>query len=68
MHRADRTEPAAAITSSRTLAAMKYVVLVPDGCADEPVDELDGKTPLEAAALPEPRTRSRRAARSAGPT
>ncbi len=31
---------------------MKYVVLVPDGCADEPVDVLDGKTPLEAAALP----------------
>ncbi len=31
---------------------MKYVVLVPDGCADEPVDALDGKTPLEAAALP----------------
>jgi 2,3-bisphosphoglycerate-independent phosphoglycerate mutase len=31
---------------------VKYVVLVPDGCADEPVDELDGKTPLEAAALP----------------
>ncbi|HEY3725312.1 MAG TPA: cofactor-independent phosphoglycerate mutase [Acidimicrobiia bacterium] len=31
---------------------MKYVVLVPDGCADEPVDELDGRTPLEAARLP----------------
>ena len=31
---------------------MKYVVCVPDGCADEPVDELDGRTPLEAAALP----------------
>lgn len=31
---------------------MKYVVLVPDGCADEPVDVLDGRTPLEAAALP----------------
>jgi 2,3-bisphosphoglycerate-independent phosphoglycerate mutase len=31
---------------------MKYVVLVPDGCADEPVDELDGKTPLEVAAMP----------------
>jgi 2,3-bisphosphoglycerate-independent phosphoglycerate mutase len=31
---------------------MKYVVLVPDGCADEPVDALDGKTPLEAASLP----------------
>ena len=33
-------------------ACVKYVVLVPDGCADEPVDELDGRTPLEAAALP----------------
>lgn len=31
---------------------MKYVVLVPDGCADEPVDELDGRTPLAAASLP----------------
>ena len=31
---------------------MKYVVCVPDGCADEPVDELDGRTPLEAADLP----------------
>jgi 2,3-bisphosphoglycerate-independent phosphoglycerate mutase len=31
---------------------MKYVVLVPDGCADEPLDELDGRTPLEAAAMP----------------
>ncbi len=31
---------------------MKYVVLVPDGCADEPLAELDGRTPLEAAHLP----------------
>jgi len=31
---------------------MKHVVCVPDGCADEPVDELDGRTPLEAAHLP----------------
>jgi len=31
---------------------MKYVVCVPDGCADEPVDELGGRTPLEAADLP----------------
>ena len=31
---------------------MKYVVLVPDGCADEPVDALDGRTPLAAADLP----------------
>lgn len=31
---------------------MKYVVCVPDGCADEPVAELDGRTPLEAARTP----------------
>src|SRR5204863_4174913 len=32
--------------------SMKYVVCVPDGCADEPVDELGGRTPLQAASLP----------------
>jgi 2,3-bisphosphoglycerate-independent phosphoglycerate mutase len=31
---------------------MKYVVCVPDGCADEPVPELGGRTPLEAADMP----------------
>ena len=31
---------------------MKYVVCVPDGCADEPIAELGGRTPLEAAAMP----------------
>ena len=31
---------------------MKYVVCVPDGCADEPVDALDGLTPLQAANTP----------------
>src|SRR3954471_3945579 len=31
---------------------VKYVVCVPDGCADEPVPELGGRTPLEAAAMP----------------
>src|SRR5436309_6482446 len=31
---------------------MKYVVCVPDGAADEPLDELDGRTPLEAARMP----------------
>src|SRR5687768_1026066 len=30
----------------------KYVVLVPDGCADEPLAELGGRTPLEAAHMP----------------
>jgi len=31
---------------------MKYVVCVPDGCADEPVEALGGRTPLQAAAMP----------------
>jgi 2,3-bisphosphoglycerate-independent phosphoglycerate mutase len=31
---------------------MKYIVLVPDGCADEPLAELAGRTPLEAARMP----------------
>ncbi len=31
---------------------MKYIVLVPDGVADEPLSELSGKTPLEAAVTP----------------
>lgn len=31
---------------------MKYLVLVPDGCADEPLAALDDRTPLEAAAMP----------------
>src|SRR5450432_2028102 len=31
---------------------MKYLVLVPDGCADEPLAELGGRTPLEAARMP----------------
>ncbi len=31
---------------------MKYVVCVPDGCADEPVDALGGRTPLAAAHTP----------------
>jgi 2,3-bisphosphoglycerate-independent phosphoglycerate mutase len=31
---------------------VKHVVCVPDGCADEPIDELGGRTPLEAAVTP----------------
>jgi len=31
---------------------VKYVVLVPDGCADEANESLGGRTPLEAAAMP----------------
>lgn len=33
-------------------AGVKYVVCVPDGCADEPCDDLDGRTPLEVAHTP----------------
>jgi 2,3-bisphosphoglycerate-independent phosphoglycerate mutase len=31
---------------------MKYALIIPDGCADEPQAELAGKTPLEAASIP----------------
>src|SRR6516225_3543204 len=31
---------------------MKYVIVIPDGCADEPQDVLGGKTPLQAAHKP----------------
>jgi 2,3-bisphosphoglycerate-independent phosphoglycerate mutase len=31
---------------------MKYAIVIPDGCADEPVEALGGKTPLQAAAKP----------------
>jgi 2,3-bisphosphoglycerate-independent phosphoglycerate mutase len=31
---------------------MKYAIIIPDGCADEPLDELGGKTPLQAARIP----------------
>lgn len=31
---------------------MKYVIVIPDGCADEPIEALQGRTPLQAADLP----------------
>ena len=31
---------------------MKYAIIIPDGCADEPQEQLDGRTPLEAAQVP----------------
>ena len=31
---------------------MKYVIVIPDGCADEPQESLGGKTPLQAAEIP----------------
>src|SRR5438270_2296000 len=31
---------------------MKYAIVIPDGCADEPVESLGGRTPLQAANVP----------------
>ncbi len=31
---------------------MKYAIIIPDGCADEPQETLGGKTPLQAAHTP----------------
>src|SRR5947207_8837868 len=31
---------------------MKYAIIIPDGAADEPLPELSGKTPIEAANTP----------------
>ncbi len=31
---------------------MKYAIVIPDGAADQPLDELDGRTPLQAANIP----------------
>ncbi|MCC6579745.1 MAG: cofactor-independent phosphoglycerate mutase [Phycisphaeraceae bacterium] len=31
---------------------MKYVIIIPDGAADHPLAELDGRTPFEAASIP----------------
>ncbi len=31
---------------------MKYAIIIPDGCADEPIEALGGRTPLQAADVP----------------
>src|SRR6516162_7553006 len=36
----------------RTETSMKYAIIIPDGCADEPQEALGGKTPLQAARTP----------------
>jgi 2,3-bisphosphoglycerate-independent phosphoglycerate mutase len=40
--------PTAACETGR----VKYVICVPDGCADEPLAQLGGRTPLEVASMP----------------
>ena len=37
----------------RQVNTIKYAFLVPDGAADHPLDELGGKTPLQAASTPQ---------------
>jgi 2,3-bisphosphoglycerate-independent phosphoglycerate mutase len=37
---------------SRLDHTMKYAIVIPDGCADEPQEALGGKTPLQAACKP----------------
>src|SRR5919106_709828 len=36
----------------KEIVAVKYVIVIPDGCADEPQASLGGKTPLQAARKP----------------
>ncbi len=38
--------------TSRVINTMKYVIVLPDGAADEPLHALDGRTPLDAARTP----------------
>ena len=51
-HGARRLSTAVVGAASPTIHIVKYLVLVPDGCADEPLEELDHRTPLEAAHMP----------------
>lgn len=39
---------------------MKHVIVIPDGCADEPIDDLGGKTPLQVAEMPATESLARR--------
>lgn len=47
-------------STRRTQAKTKYAVLIGDGMADEPLRELGGRTPLEAADIPNMREIARR--------
>src|SRR4051812_8984815 len=39
-------------TKSTANPSVKYAIIIPDGAADEPLPELGGKTPIEAAHTP----------------
>jgi 2,3-bisphosphoglycerate-independent phosphoglycerate mutase len=38
--------------SMENLGRMKYAIILPDGAADDPLPQLDGRTPLEVARIP----------------
>jgi 2,3-bisphosphoglycerate-independent phosphoglycerate mutase len=44
--------PRALRVVARMMRVVKYVVFIPDGCADVPLAELGDRTPLEAARMP----------------
>ncbi len=44
--------PSESRTTGSQASIMKYAIILPDGAADEPVELLDGITPLEAARTP----------------
>ena len=39
-------------TPEKPLFPMKYAIIIPDGCADWPIESLGGRTPLQAARTP----------------
>ncbi|HEV2946070.1 MAG TPA: cofactor-independent phosphoglycerate mutase [Gemmataceae bacterium] len=40
------------LTTQPLTKTMKYAIVIPDGCADDPQESLGGKTPLQAARKP----------------
>jgi len=50
MHAAGKRQDARARLSQAN--TMKFAIIIPDGCADEPQESLGGKTPLQAACTP----------------
>jgi 2,3-bisphosphoglycerate-independent phosphoglycerate mutase len=47
-----RDRPLAVVASGSDDTTMKYAIVIPDGCADEPQEVLQDRTPLQAAQKP----------------
>src|SRR2546421_3729287 len=52
MNKDTKLHPCLSVPNSLNSFIMKYAIVIPDGCADEPQDSLGGKTPLQAAHTP----------------